>query len=108
MDFLNTSSNILMGWWPVIVSLWTIITFILGLYARIINLRLEAVKLTQAEQRADLDEAVKKADALDHAFTQYQLQILRDYMPSKDIKEMVADLKSYLIRIEGKVDGRTA
>jgi hypothetical protein len=95
-----------MGYWPVIVSLWGIVTFVLGLYSRIINLRLQATNESVTELRDCLDEAVKKADALDHAFTQYQLQILRDYMPSKDIKEMVADLKSYLIRIEGKVDGR--
>lgn len=106
METLNTSSNILVGWWPVVVSVWTVITFILGLYARIINLRLESCKDDQNELRSEHDELQKKFDGLEKAFTDYQIQILRDYMPATDIKEMVADLKSYLIRIEGKVDGR--
>jgi hypothetical protein len=108
MELLNSSSNILMGWWPVIVSLWGIITAVLGLYSRIINLRLQAVSGDLTEVSDSLDKLVEKVDEQEKAFTNYQLQILRDYMPAADIKELIADLKSYLVRIEGKVDGRKA
>lgn len=108
MSFLNESSNVLMGWWPVIVSLWGIVTFVLGLYARLINLRLQGAKDDLTDVRGDLTTAVTKLDTLEARFQAYQLDILRTYMPTSEIKEMVADLKAFLIRIEDKVDGRKA
>lgn len=108
MNFLNESSNILMGWWPVIVSLWGIVTAILGLYSRIINLRLQAAREQLGTVSDDVKAASEKLEALDQRFQNYQIEILRNYMPTSEIKEMVADLKAFLIRIEDKVDGRRA
>lgn len=79
------------AWWPVLVGVWGLVSSALGLYAKWISSQLVAVSA--------------KHDKLDEAFNNYREQVARTYMPASDIKELVADLKAYLVRIEDKVDG---
>lgn len=99
METLNTWSNILMGWWPVILSAWALATTIISLYSRNISIRLTNL----AE---DVKHAAKRADEAITDLATYKLMIATTYMPAQDIKELVTDLKAFLIRIEDKVDGR--
>ena len=107
METLNAMSNILMGFWPVITSLFGLFTAILGLYARTLKMQIAAVRSDLDDVKEDLDTAVTKAETLSNAFNEYQKEILRTYMPAIDVKSMVDELKAYLIRIEDKVDHRS-
>lgn len=99
METLNAMSNVLMGWWPVVVSAWAIITTILGLYSR--NIKIQLTNMGD-----DLRAAIAKTENITTDLANYKLQIATTYMPAQDIKELVTDLKAFLIRIEDKVDGR--
>lgn len=107
METLNAISNILMGFWPVITSLFALFTTVLGLYARTLKMQIAAVRNDVEDVQKDLTTAVAKADALQTAFTDYKLEIVKTYMPAVDVKAMVDELKAFLIRIEDKVDHRT-
>lgn len=81
------------AWWPVLVGVWGLVSTLIGIYAKSISKQLET--LTTAHT------------SLATEFNDYKVEVAKTYMPSVDIKELVSDLKQYLVRIEDKVDGRT-
>lgn len=80
------------AWWPVVAGIWTLVSGVATIYARSVAKQLAELKLAVSQQDQDLDA--------------YKLEVAKTYMPSSDIKELVNDLKAFLIRIEDKVDGR--
>jgi hypothetical protein len=89
---MTSINEFVTAWWPVVAGLWTVASGVITLYARAINEKLKAL--------------TTKLDALEADHSAYKLEVAKTYMPAADIKELVSDLKAFLIRIEDKVDGR--
>lgn len=89
---MTSINEFVTAWWPVVAGLWTVTSGAITLYARSINEKLKAL--------------TTKLDALEADHAAYKTEVAKTYMPSADIKDLVNDLKAFLIRIEDKVDGR--
>lgn len=98
---MNLVNEFVTAWWPVVAGIWTLLSGVIGLYARAISRQL-------GELKVDIASAATQVDAIEKELNAYKLEVAKTYMPSTDIKELVGDLKAFLIRIEDKVDGRKA
>lgn len=96
---MSALNEFVTAWWPVVVGIWTVISGIVTVYARSINKQLESVVVA-------LKASNEKIEALESNLANYKTEVAKTYMPSSDIKDLVNDLKAFLIRIEDKVDGR--
>lgn len=81
------------AWWPVVLGVWGLISTAISLYAKSISTQLGTL--------------TTKHEGLESAFNDYREKVAQTYMPATDIKDLVADLKQYLVRIEDKIEDRT-